>query len=134
MVTKKLGAIKYIDTTMTNAAEELQKLGGAKVILATLPSAKAMTSLFDGLSINGKLIVIGIDTEPIHVTPLQLIGGTRSIQGWSTGSPIDTQDTLHFAEQTGVRPMVETYPLEKAAEAFARMISGSARFRVVLVM
>ena len=131
---KKLGAIAYINTKKMNAAEALQKLGGAQVILATAPSSKAMTEVFNGLGTNGKLIVIGVDTDPIEIMPLQLIGRTRTIQGWSTGSPIDTEDTLRFAELTGVRPMIETYPLEKAAEAFARMLSGAAQFRVVLTM
>jgi D-arabinose 1-dehydrogenase-like Zn-dependent alcohol dehydrogenase len=131
---KKLGASLYIDSRATNAAEELQKLGGAQVILATAPSSKAMSALIDGLGTNGKLMVVGADFAPIEVTPLQLIGGTRTIQGWSTGSPIDSEDTLHFAELTGVRPVIETYPLEKAAEAYARMLSGKAQFRVVLTM
>jgi D-arabinose 1-dehydrogenase-like Zn-dependent alcohol dehydrogenase len=131
---KKLGALEYIDSKATNAAEELQKLGGARVILATAPSSKAMSELIDGLGTNGTLMVIGVDSNPIEVTPFQLIGGTRTIQGWTTGSPIDVEDTLHFAELTGVRPMIETYPLEKAAEAYARMSSGDAQFRVVLTM
>ncbi|MGH2822961.1 MAG: zinc-binding dehydrogenase [Thermoleophilaceae bacterium] len=131
---KKLGATAYIDSRATNAAEELQKLGGARVILATAPSSRAMSELFDGLGTNGKLMVIGTDFAPIEVTPLQLISGTRTIQGWSTGAPIDAEDALRFAEQTGVRPMIETYPLERAAEAYARMLSGDAQFRVVLTM
>jgi D-arabinose 1-dehydrogenase-like Zn-dependent alcohol dehydrogenase len=133
-LTKKLGATVYIDSKATNAAEELQKLGGAQVILATAPSSKAMSELIDGLGPNGTLMVIGADFAPIEVTPLQLIGGTRTIQGWSTGSPIDSEDTLRFAELTGVRPVIETYPLERAAEAYARMLSGKAQFRVVLTM
>ncbi len=131
---KKLGASMYIDSRATNAAEELQKLGGAQVILATAPSSKAMSEVIDGLGPNGKLIVIGADFAPIEVTPLQLIGGSRTIQGWASGTPVDSEDTLHFAELTGVRPMIETYPLEKAAEAYARMTSGDAQFRVVLMM
>ena len=131
---KKLGAHVYIDSKATKAAEELQKLGGARVILATAPSAKAMSALVDGLGPNGKLVVIGADFDPIEVTPLQLIGGNRTIQGWASGTPIDSEDTLRFAELTGVRPMIETYPLEKAAEAYARMTSGDAQFRVVLTM
>ena len=131
---KKLGASLYIDSRATNAAEELQKLGGARVILATAPSSKAMSGLIDGLGTNGNLMVIGADFAPIEVTPLQLITGTRTIQGWSTGSSIDAEDTLRFSELSGVRPVIETYPLEKAAEAYARMISGKAQFRVVLTM
>jgi D-arabinose 1-dehydrogenase-like Zn-dependent alcohol dehydrogenase len=131
---KKLGASVYIDSGSTNAAEELQKLGGAQVVLATAPSSKAMSALIDGLAPNGKLMVIGAAFDPIEVTPLQLINGSRAIQGWSSGTPADSEDTLNFAELTGVRPMIETYPLEKAAEAYARMMSGDAQFRVVLTM
>ena len=131
---KKLGASVYIDSKAMNAAEELQKLGGARVILATAPSSKAMSELIDGLGPNGKLLVIGATFDPIEVTPIQLIGGSRSIQGWASGTPTDSEDTLRFAELTGVRPMIETYPLEKAAEAYARMMSGDAEFRVVLTM
>jgi D-arabinose 1-dehydrogenase-like Zn-dependent alcohol dehydrogenase len=131
---KKLGASVYIDSTSTNAAEALQKLGGAKVILATAPSSKAMSELIDGLGPNGKLMVIGATSDPIEVTPIQLINGSRTIQGWASGTPADSEDTLRFAELTGVRPMIETYPLEKAAEAYARMLSGKAEFRVVLTM
>jgi D-arabinose 1-dehydrogenase-like Zn-dependent alcohol dehydrogenase len=113
----------------------LQKLGGAQVILATAPSSKAMSELIDGLGPNGKLMVIGATFDPIEVTPIQLIGGSRTIQGWTGGTPpTDSEDTLRFAELTGVRPMIETYPLEKAAEAYARMMSGDAQFRVVLTM
>jgi D-arabinose 1-dehydrogenase-like Zn-dependent alcohol dehydrogenase len=131
---KKLGAALYIDSRATNAAEELQKLGGAQVILATAPSSKAMSALIDGLGPNGKLIVVGADFDPIEVTPVQLIFGSRTIQGWASGTATDSEDTLRFAELTGVRPMIETYPLEKAAEAYARMLSGDAQFRVVLTM
>ena len=131
---KKLGASVYIDSKSTNAAEELQKLGGAQVILATAPNSKAMSELIDGLGPNGKLIVVGVAFDPIEVTPVQLITGVRSIQGWAAGTPTDSEDTLRFAELTGVRPMIEVYPLEKADEAYARMISGKAEFRVVLKM
>ena len=131
---KKLGAIVYIDSQATNAAQELQKLGGAQVILATAPSSKAMSELIDGLAPHGKLMVIGAAFDPIEVTPVQLISAVRSIQGWASGTPTDSEDTLRFAELTGVRPMIETYPLDRAAEAYARMISGKAQFRVVLTM
>jgi len=131
---KKLGASVYIDSRATNAAQELQKLGGAKLILATAPNSKAMSELIDGLGPHGKLMVIGATTDPIEVAPLQLIGGSKSIQGWWSGIPTDSEDTLRFAELTGVRPMIETYPLEKAAEAYDRMMSGKAQFRVVLTM
>jgi len=131
---KKLGASTYIDSKATNAAEALQKLGGARVILATAPSSKAMSELFDGLGPNGKLIVVGAAFDPIQVTPVQLINGSRTLQGWASGTPADSEDTLRFAELTGVRPMIETYPLEHAAEAYARMLSGKAEFRAVLTM
>jgi D-arabinose 1-dehydrogenase-like Zn-dependent alcohol dehydrogenase len=117
-----------------NAAEELQKLGGAQVILATAPSSKAMSELIDGLGPNGKLIVVGATFDPIEVTPIQLITGSRDDSGLGRGNSADSEDTLRFAELTGVRPMIETYPLEKAAEAYARMMSGKAEFRVVLTM
>jgi len=131
---KKLGANVYIDSQATNAAAELQKLGGAKVILATAPSSKAMSSLVDGLGANGKMVVVGATMEPIEVSPIQLIGAKKSIQGWPSGIPTDTEDTLRFAELTGVRPMIEKFPLSKVNEAYARMTSGKAEFRVVLTM
>src|SRR5437899_5657619 len=131
---KKLGASAYIDSKSTNAAEELERLGGAQVILATAPSSKAMADLIDGLGPNGKLVVVGAAFDPIAVTPIQLISGVRSIQGWAAGTPPDSEDTLRFAELTGVRPMIETYPLEKAGEAYARMMSCKPQFRVVLTM
>ena len=131
---KKLGASVYIDSQAAKPAEALQKLGGASVILATAPSSKAMSEVIDGLAANGKLIVIGAAFDPIEVTPIQLISGSRSIQGWASGTPTDSEDTLRFAELTGVRPMIETYPLEKAGEAYARMLSNKAQFRVVLTM
>ncbi|MGH9734959.1 MAG: alcohol dehydrogenase [Candidatus Acidiferrales bacterium] len=131
---KKLGAHIYIDNRATNPAQELQKLGGAQTILATAPSSKSMSDVIDGLAPNGKLIVVGVSSEPINVTPLQLILGSRSIQGWASGTAADEEDTLRFAELSGVRPMIETYPLEKAGEAYARMMSGKAQFRVVLTM
>ena len=131
---KKLGASVYIDSQSTNAAAALQELGGARVILATAPSSKAMSELIDGLGPNGKLMVIGATFDPIEVTPIQLISGSRTIQGWAAGTPADSEDTLRFAELSGVRPMIETYPLERAAEAYARMLSGKAQFRVVLTL
>jgi D-arabinose 1-dehydrogenase-like Zn-dependent alcohol dehydrogenase len=131
---KKLGAHVYIDSAATNAAQELQKLGGARVILATAPSSKAMSALIDGLGPNGRLMVVGAAAEAIEVSPVQLIVGKRSIQGWYSGIATDSEDTLRFAAMTGVRPMIEKYPLEKAAEGYARMMSGNAQFRVVLTM
>src|SRR6202162_1763359 len=131
---EKLGATLYIDSKSTNAAEALQKLGGAQVILATAPSSKAISELIDGLGPNGKLMGIGATFDPIEVTPVQLISGSRTIHGWAAGTAADSEDTLRFAELSGVRPMIEAYPLEKAAEAYARMMSGNAQFRVVLTM
>jgi len=131
---KKLGAHIYIDSKATDAAKELQKLGGAQVILATAPNSKAMSELIDGLGAHGTLLVVGATFDPIEVTPLQLITGTKSVTGWWSGTPTDSEDTLRFAELSGVRPMIETYPLEKAAEGYARMMSGHAQFRVVLTM
>jgi D-arabinose 1-dehydrogenase-like Zn-dependent alcohol dehydrogenase len=131
---KTLGASVYVDSKAVNATEELQKLGGAHAILATAPNSKAMSEVIDGLAPNGKFIVVGLSPDPITVTPLQLIVGEHAIQGSMTGTPSDSEDTMNFAELTGVRPMIETYPLEKAAEAYARMMSGSAQFRVVLTM
>ena len=130
----QLGASIYIDSSATNAAEELQKLGGARVIVATAPSAKAMSSLVEGLGPNGKLVVLGVAFEPMTIAPAQLITRNRSVQGWSTGTPRDSEDTLHFSELSGVRPLIETYPLDQASAGYARMISGDARFRVVLTM
>ena len=133
-LTKTLGANVYIDSNATNAAAELQGMGGAQVILSTAPSSKAMSTLIDGLGPNGKLIVLGAAFDAIEVTPIQLISGSRAVQGWLTGTPADSEDTLHFSELTGIRPMIETYPLEEAAQAYARMLSGDAQFRVVLTM
>jgi D-arabinose 1-dehydrogenase-like Zn-dependent alcohol dehydrogenase len=131
---KKLGAHVYIDSHATNAAEKLQELGGARVIIATAPNSKAMSALIDGLGPNGKLVVIGASLDAIEVTPSQLIFGSKTIQGWAAGTPAASEDTLNFCVLTGVRPMIETYPLEKAGEAYARMLSGKAEFRVVLTM
>ena len=130
----QLGASVYIDNKSTNAAEALQKMGGAQVILATAPSSRAMSERIDGLGPNGTLMVVEVIFDPLEVTPVPLISGSRTIQGWAAGTPADSEDTLRFAELTGVRPMIETYPLEKAAEAYARMLSGKAQFRVVLTM
>src|SRR5215831_13107408 len=134
VLAKKLGAHVYIDSQATNAAQELQKLGGARVILATAPSSKAMSALIDGLGPNGKLLVIGAAPDPIEVTPAQLIFGSKTIDGWAAGTPAASEDALNFCVLTGVRPMIETYPLEKVEEAYARMMSGKAEFRVVLTM
>lgn len=129
---KKLGAFAYIDTKATNGAEELKKLGGAKVILATAPNAKAMSELIDGLGVGGKLLVVGAPFEPMEVSVVQLLLARRGIHGWPSGTAMDSQDTLLFSKHAGVRPMIEKYPLEKVNEAYARMMSGEAQFRVVL--
>jgi D-arabinose 1-dehydrogenase-like Zn-dependent alcohol dehydrogenase len=151
---KKLGAIHYIDSQSRNVVEELVKFGssnsssntenggtaavvvegtgGAKVILATAPSGKAMSEVLGGLSVNGKLIVIGASDESIEVPPLLLISGRRSIVGWPSGNSIDSQDTLSFSVQSGVRSINQVFPLERAPEAFELMMSGKARFRCVL--
>jgi len=129
---QKLGAHEYIDTEAGAPAEALQKLGGASVILATAPDSKSISALVDGLASDGKLLVIGASQDSLTVTPLQLIGQRRTIAGWPSGTAKDSEDTLQFSAMMGVRPMIETYPLAKAAEAYERMISGKARFRVVL--
>jgi D-arabinose 1-dehydrogenase-like Zn-dependent alcohol dehydrogenase len=131
---RKLGASHYVDTATSDPAAELQKFGGANVILATAPDSKAMAALFNGLSVNGTLVVVGAGPEPIAVTPLQLIAGRKSLQGWASGIATDSEDTMRFSALSGVRPMIEKFPLEKAAEAYEQMISGRARFRVVLTM
>jgi D-arabinose 1-dehydrogenase-like Zn-dependent alcohol dehydrogenase len=131
---KKLGADVYIDSAAVDPAAELQKLGGASVILATAPSGKAMSALIGGLGANGTLVVIGASADPMEVSPLQLLLAKNRIQGWMAGIPTDSEDTLRFAEMTGVRPMIETYPLARVDEAYARMMSGKAQFRVVLTL
>jgi D-arabinose 1-dehydrogenase-like Zn-dependent alcohol dehydrogenase len=119
----KLGADVYIDSKVKSAAEELQKLGGAKVIVATAPDAKAMSELIGGLAPNGKLLLIGVTADPMEVSPVRIIRGSKTIEGWGGVTPADSEDTLRFAELRGVRAMIETYPLEKAPEAYARMMS-----------
>jgi D-arabinose 1-dehydrogenase-like Zn-dependent alcohol dehydrogenase len=123
---QKLGASVYVDTESTNAVDALQKMGGARVILATAPSSKAMSELVNGLGPNGELIVIGVSPDPIEVTPVQLIVGSKRIQGYASGAPADADDTLRF--------MVETFSLENASQAYERMMSGTVRFRAVLTM
>ena len=130
----ELGARHYIDSTTQDVAAELMRLGGAKVILATVTDAKSMSAAVGGLGVDGKLVVVGVSTEPIEVSPLALIAGRRSVVGWPSGSASDSEDTLAFSVLAGIRPMIETYPLERSAEAFERMMSGKARFRVVLTM
>ena len=129
---RKLGAWSYIDSKTQDPAAELLKLGGAKVILATVTSGDAMSATLGGLGVNGKLIILGAAAEPLQVPGIPLILGRRSIMGWPSGSSIDSQDTLSFSVLTGVRSMNEVFPLERAAEAYDHMMSGKARFRVVL--
>jgi D-arabinose 1-dehydrogenase-like Zn-dependent alcohol dehydrogenase len=131
---RKLGAHVYIDSAATDAVAELQKLGGARVILATAPSGKAMTGLIDGLGANGTMMVIGAGSDPIEAQTIKLIFGNKSLQGWAAGIATDSEDTLRFAEYTGVRAMIEKFPLDKVNEAYNRMTSGKAQFRVVLTM
>jgi D-arabinose 1-dehydrogenase-like Zn-dependent alcohol dehydrogenase len=131
---KKLGAHEYIDNSSEDPAQALQKLGGANVVLATAPDSKSMSDLVNGLAPNGKLLVVGAGPQPLSVTPVQLIIGNKALKGWASGTARDSEDTLNFSALSGVRPMIERYPLEKAADAYQRMISGSARFRVVLTM
>ncbi len=131
---KKLGAHEYIDTSASDQAAALQKLGGAHVILITAPSSQAIPALVGGLGPNGKLIILGAGPEPFSLSTIPLISKRLGIQGWASGSAIDSEDTLKFSALSGVRPMIEKYPLEKAAEAYEQMISGKARFRVVLTM
>ena len=131
---RKLGASVYLDSGAANPTEALQKLGGAQVILATAPDSKSISALVDALAPGGTLLVIGASFEPLTITPVQLIGGRKAVQGWPSGTAKDSEETLAFSSQSGVRPMVEKYPLEKAAEAFEQMMSGRARFRAVLTM
>jgi D-arabinose 1-dehydrogenase-like Zn-dependent alcohol dehydrogenase len=128
----ELGTHVYIDSAAQDAAAALQQLGGAKVILATAPSNRSMGPLAAGLKKRSRLIIVGAPLEPIEVNALPLIFGGRSIEGSLTGSAIDGQDTLSFSVLEDVRPMIETMPLEKAADAFARVMSGEVRFRMVL--
>jgi propanol-preferring alcohol dehydrogenase len=130
----KLGAHYFIDTASENAVEALQKLGGARVILATAPDSKSISGLIDGLGRNGKLLIVAAALEPIQVSPLQLIGGRRTVAGWPSGHAKDSEAVLGFSTLTGVRPMIETFPLEKVTEAYETMIHNRARFRVVLTM
>ena len=130
----QLGAHAYIDAAVVDAAVELQKLGGARVILATAPNAAAISALVDGLSVDGTLLVPAAATEPLTVNAFSLIMGRRSVAGWYSGTAKDSQDTLEFSHLSDVHPMIEKYPLAQVADAYERMHSGKARFRVVLTM
>jgi D-arabinose 1-dehydrogenase-like Zn-dependent alcohol dehydrogenase len=129
---RQLGAHLYIDSQAQDVSAELLKLGGAKVIIATVTNAESMSAALGGLGIKGKLMVLGAPNEPLEVPAFLLIGGSRSVAGWYSGTSIDSQDTLFFSTLAGVRAMTEVYPLERASEAYERMMSGKARFRVVL--
>jgi 2-desacetyl-2-hydroxyethyl bacteriochlorophyllide A dehydrogenase len=131
---KKLGAHNYLDTATNDPVAALQALGGANVILATAPDSKAISALVDGLGPDGKLVIVGAGLEPLAITPLQLILSRRTVRGWPSGTAKDSEETLQFSLLSAIRPMIERYPLEKAAEAYDQMISGRARFRVVLTM
>jgi D-arabinose 1-dehydrogenase-like Zn-dependent alcohol dehydrogenase len=131
---RELGAHHYIDGGAVDAAAELQKLGGARVILATAPNAAAISALVDGLAVDGTLLVPAAPTEPLSINVLSLIFGRRSVAGWYSGTARDSQDTLEFSQLSGVHPMLERYPLRQVAEAYERMRSGKARFRAVLTM
>jgi len=127
-----LGAHVYIDTAEHQPAEALRALGGADVILATAPNAKAMSATFDGLKARGKLIVVGATPDPIEVPAFNLLSG-KSVAGWPSGSALDSEDTMNFSAMTGIRPHIEKFPLEKAKEALAKVLENRVRFRAVLV-
>jgi D-arabinose 1-dehydrogenase-like Zn-dependent alcohol dehydrogenase len=130
---RRLGASLYIDSQVQDPAAELLKLGGAKVIRATATSGEAMSAVQGGLAVNGTLLIVGA-AQSMNVPPLGLLMGCCSVKGWYSGTSIDSQDTLAFSSRTGVRPMIESFPLERVAEAYDRMMSGKARFRVVLTI
>jgi D-arabinose 1-dehydrogenase-like Zn-dependent alcohol dehydrogenase len=129
---RKLGAERYIDSTAEDPAEELTKLGGAKVILSTITNSEAIAATFGGLGQRGELVIVGASMEPLGIPPAALIGGNKSIVGHASGSSRDSEDTLSFSVLAGVKPMIETLPLEQASEAYEKMMSGDARFRMVL--
>ncbi len=129
---KKLGAHHYIDSTDGDPADKLQALGGVDLILATATSAEAMGAVFGGLRPQGKLLIVGASMDPVPVPSAALIGGDKVIEGHASGTSIDSEDTLRFSVVSGVRPMIETVPLEQAAAAYDKMMSGEARFRMVL--
>ena len=131
---KKLGAHQYIDSNVSDTVAELKKLGGARVILATAPSGKAISSVVEGLGVNGNLLIPAAPNDPLAISVLPLIMGRRSVSGWYSGTARDSQDTLEFSAFHGVHPMIEKYPLERVSEAYEQMHSGKARFRVVLTM
>jgi D-arabinose 1-dehydrogenase-like Zn-dependent alcohol dehydrogenase len=129
---RQLGAHIYMDSQSQDVAAELMRLGGAKAILATVTSGKAMSAVIPGLAVRGKLIVIGVGMDPIQVSAFDLIGASRSVVGHASGASVDSQDTLAFSALAGVRPTIETMPLAQAAEAYDKMMRNEARFRMVL--
>jgi D-arabinose 1-dehydrogenase-like Zn-dependent alcohol dehydrogenase len=129
---RQLGARHYIDSTREDVAQALQKLGGARTILATVTNADAMSAAVGGLGYGGRFVILGAPSEPLKVNAIPMIFGRHTIAGWPSGTSIDSEDTLRFSALTGVKPLIETYPLDRAAEAYERMMSGKARFRVVL--
>jgi D-arabinose 1-dehydrogenase-like Zn-dependent alcohol dehydrogenase len=131
---RKLGAHRYVDTDAVDGAKELQKLGGAAVILATAPSGKAISALVEGLAPNGRLVIPAAPLDPLNMSAMPLIMGRRSVAGAYSGTARDSQDTLEFSALTGIHPMIEKYPLSRVAEAYEQMHSGKVRFRVVLMM
>src|ERR1700722_17593046 len=128
----KLGARRYIDSGTQNVAAELTKEGGAAAILAPPPGAKSVSALVDGLGVKGRLVTVGVSSEPFAVSSFQLIAAQRTITGWPSGTSKDSEDTLKFAAQTGVRAMIETFPIDQAEQAYDRMMTGKVRFRAVL--
>ena len=133
-VAREMGAKSYIATDTMDAAAELQKLGGAKVVLATAPNAKLMSSMMSGLADNGKLMVLGVPNEPVQIDVFPLVMRRTTVQGWPSGVASDSEDTLRFSEMARVRPMIERFPLEQAEEAYQKMMSGKVRYRAVLTL
>ena len=131
---RELGAQDYVDTSRQDAVEFLQQLGGARVILSTAPNAGLMSSVIDGLGVDGKLLLVGATPDAIEVSPFQLLMARRSVSGWPSGTPSDSEDTMSFSARTGSQARIETYPLEDVENAYRRMIDNKARFRVVLTM
>lgn len=131
---EKLGAHRYLDSSAVDTAVELQKLGGARVILATAPSAKAISDLVGGLGVNGNLLIPAVANDPLTVSVMPLLAGRRQISGWYSGTARDSQDTLEFSALSDVHPMIERFPFRRVAEAYERMHSGKVRFRAVLLM
>lgn len=131
---KQLGAHVYVDTASTDPAAELKKLGGARVILATASNSKATTAVMGGLGIDGKLVMLGVDVEPLSINALPMIMSRQSVQGWPSGQPSDTEEALAYSALSGVRAMIETVPLAQAPQAYERMMGGHARFRMVITM